>query len=68
MYSTCTINPEENRKNAEWFIKHFPFEKEGIKGLLPEALKEYVIEDHRLQLLPGEVECDGFFIAKFRRK
>lgn len=67
LYSTCTINPEENRENAEWFLKHFPFEKAQLEMTLPESLKGSVVEGNMLQLLPGEVKCDGFFIAKFRK-
>lgn len=68
LYSTCTINPEENMENAKWFLKHFPFEKEQLGEWMPEELKKFVSEDYMMQLLPGEVKCDGFFIAKFRKK
>lgn len=68
LYSTCTINPEENRDNAEWFLSHFPFDKERITDLLPQKIREFVMDDYMLQLLPGEVDCDGFFIAKFRKR
>lgn len=68
LYSTCTINPEENMENAKWFLQHFPFEAVDIKENVPQQLKEYVIDDHMLQLLPGDVQCDGFFIAKFRKE
>lgn len=67
LYSTCTINPEENRKNAEWFLEHFDFEGEDIRDAIPEALKENMQDRYSLQLLPGIVKCDGFFIAKFRK-
>ena len=68
LYSTCTINPEENRENAEWFLEHFPFERAGFERMLPEELRSSVIDGNMLQLLPGEVKCDGFFIAKFRKR
>ena len=67
LYSTCTINPAENRENAEWFLEHYPFQKDSIMDLLPQTLKAYAMEENMLQLLPGEVKCDGFFIAKFRK-
>lgn len=67
LYSTCTIHPGENRENAEWFLDHFPFEPVNFRETLPEELEDSMIADHMLQLLPGEVKCDGFFIAKFRK-
>lgn len=67
LYSTCTINPSENSENAGWLLSHFPLSKESITADVPETLREYVIEDYMLQLLPGEVACDGFFISKFRK-
>lgn len=54
-------------ENARWFLSHFPFEKENIEEQVPEMLKKYVIDGNMIQLLPGDVKCDGFFIAKFRK-
>lgn len=68
LYSTCTINPMENKENADWFLSHFPFESVDIRDVVPEALKYSVIKENMLQLLPGDVKCDGFFIAKFRKR
>lgn len=68
LYSTCTVNPEENAENARWFLDHFSFEKEEMGKQIPEALKKFVVDGYMMQLLPGETACDGFFIAKFRKK
>ncbi|MDD6070075.1 MAG: 16S rRNA (cytosine(967)-C(5))-methyltransferase RsmB [Clostridiales bacterium] len=68
LYSTCTINPEENMENAKWFLGHFDFEKEPIEELLPEELRKNMLEENMVQLLPGVHKCDGFFIAKFRKR
>lgn len=51
LYSTCTINREENEDNVEWFVKEFPFSLEG----------------NTRQLLPGKDGTDGFFIARLRK-
>lgn len=67
IYSTCTINPDENIENAKWFLAHFPFEKEDIREQVPKLLRNHILEEHMIQLLPGDVKCDGFFIAKFRK-
>lgn len=65
MYSTCTINPEENEKMAEWLCEEFSFELESMSAYLPEPLKESG-DSGMLQLLPGIHQTDGFFLAKLR--
>lgn len=66
MYSTCTINREENEKQVQWITKKLPFEVVSMKEELP---KELVTDesDFGLQLLPGIHETDGFFFCKLRR-
>ncbi len=69
IYSTCTINTEENEGNVEWFCQHFPFETEDITGLLPEALRLTPgTAQGWIQLLPGVHDCDGFFVARLKRR
>lgn len=68
LYSTCTVNPEENVENAKWFLEHFDFLEEPVKELLPEKLQSSVQGENMVQLLPGVHKCDGFFIAKFRKR
>ena len=68
IYSTCTIHKDENMGNVHWFLEHFPeFELVSIKDRLCEELKEDVMEEGCLQLLPGKHQSDGFFISKFRK-
>ena len=51
LYSTCTINPEENEKVVEAFLKkNRDFKKE-----------------ERLLLLPNVNDTDGFFICVMKR-
>lgn len=66
MYSTCTINREENEKQVQWITKNLPFEVVPMKEELP---KELVADesDLGLQLLPEIHETDGFFLCKLRR-
>lgn len=68
VYSTCTINRQENEENAAWFAEEFPFEPVSIEGRLGEKLKEASMKQGYIQLLPGVHSCDGFFLAVFRRK
>lgn len=52
MYSTCTINPQENEENVQWFLKeHADFELE-----------------RQQQILPKKGKHDGFFLARMVRK
>lgn len=68
VYSTCTINRQENEENAAWFAEEFRFEPVSIEGRLGEKLKEASMKQGYIQLLPGVHSCDGFFLAVFRRK
>lgn len=51
IYSTCTINPDENEKNVQWILDNYPQMK--------------LVE--MKQIFPSERWHDGFFIAKFNR-
>ena len=66
MYSTCTINREENENQVQWIVENLPFEVVSIKEELPEEVKAYSGE-YGLQLLPGIHKTDGFFLCKLRR-
>lgn len=68
IYSTCTIDRQENEENASWFLEHFPFEPMNVEGKLGEKLKEGSMKNGQIQLLPGIHPCDGFFIAAFQKK
>ncbi len=66
VYSTCTLNPAENRLNAERFLsEHSDFEplalNLGVKRLCDEP-------SYMLTLFPQSGGTDGFFISAFRRK
>lgn len=51
IYSTCTINPDENEKQAERIAAKYPFK----------------IVAGPTQILPHKDHCDGFFYAVFER-
>lgn len=68
IFSTCTIDKEENEENAQWFLKNFTFEKISLKGKLNERFAGDTMEQGYVQLLPGVHPCDGFFIAAFRKR
>lgn len=73
LYSTCTIEPEENFEVVKTFrIAHPEFEPVNLVENLPFILTEPrdLQQAHKgmLQLLPHRHGMDGFFLAKFRRR
>lgn len=68
IYSTCTIGKEENQDNVAWFLEHYPYELESLDPYLCEELRSETTKKGYLQLLPGVHKCDGFFIARLKRK
>lgn len=68
IYSTCTITNEENLDNVKWFTEHFPYELESLDPYLCKELQSETTAKGYLQLLPGVHQCDGFFIARMKRK
>lgn len=68
IYSTCTINNEENIDNVNWFIENYPFELESFDEFIPNNLRSETTKKGYLQLLPNIHSTDGFFVAKLRRK
>ena len=67
LYSTCTLNREENENMATWFWQQFPFMPKEPAASLPASCREGEPEGC-VRFLPGENGTDGFFIACFRRK
>ena len=68
MYSTCTINKEENEKQARAICDRYGFTPALSKEFVPKALQEEIQEGGWLQLLPGIHACDGFFIARLKKE
>lgn len=68
VYSTCTINREENEENTRWILENLPFEEEDIRDRLPEELVKERGSIGSIQLLPGVHKTDGFYISSMIRK
>ncbi len=69
IYSTCTVNRGENEDMVSWFTERYPFQTESLEPYLCEELQaEPSVPEGYLQLLPGIHACDGFFMARLRRK
>lgn len=68
IYSTCTVNEEENLNNALWLNDDENFSLESLDEFIPDSLHNEDTKKGYLKLIPGKYDCDGFFIARFRRK
>lgn len=64
LYSTCTLNKDENEKNISWFVennKNYEVEPINIGNK-----SNFIYSEGCLTILPSE-NMDGFFIAKLKR-
>ncbi|WP_255298400.1 16S rRNA (cytosine(967)-C(5))-methyltransferase RsmB [Brevibacillus dissolubilis] len=70
VYSTCTIEPEENQEIVERFVKEHPeFVLDNtLADDMPEAVSAIMDRDRGyVQILPHHFDSDGFFIARLKR-
>lgn len=65
IYSTCTINREENEENAAWIKETLGLVPESLDKYLPETLHSKTTSKGWLQMLPEAGRADGFFISRF---
>ena len=64
VYSTCTVEPAENRQTIEWFLARHPeFELEDAGSLLPVPRQG----EPMVQLWPHIDGTDGFFLCRLRK-
>lgn len=70
VYSTCTLEPEENQEQIKWFIRNYPeFQIEPYSEFLPDGLEACLAETDRrwATLLPMPNGGDGFFMCRLKR-
>lgn len=77
VYSTCSLEPEENEENVNWAIKKFGLKVEKIelrgfktrKGITSWANKEFDKEVEKcIRIYPQDNNTEGFFIAKLKKE
>jgi 16S rRNA (cytosine967-C5)-methyltransferase len=69
VYSTCTMDREENKDVVEQFLQQHPhFEwDDTLTDRLPQSVIGKV-QNGQLQLFPDDFQTDGFYIACLRKK
>ncbi|MBQ9699468.1 MAG: 16S rRNA (cytosine(967)-C(5))-methyltransferase RsmB [Lachnospiraceae bacterium] len=67
VYSTCTLNREENIDNMKYIEEKYPLKRVDISEYVPEGFCRGTAKDGYLQMLPGIDGADGFFICKFKK-
>lgn len=68
IYSTCTVNHQENEENVDWIEKNLGLELQSLNPYIPKKLQGDTTKQGYLQLFPGIHQTDGFFLARFQRK
>ena len=66
VYSTCTLNKEENEENIEWFLNRHK-DAQIEKVFVGKANNLRYDDLGTLTILPNEY-MDGFFVAKLKKK
>ncbi|UCD58944.1 MAG: 16S rRNA (cytosine(967)-C(5))-methyltransferase RsmB [Candidatus Hydrogenedentota bacterium] len=65
LYCTCTLTHEENSGVVKAFLCRHPEFK--VKPDPPRGLEKYAGSEAFIQILPGDENMDGFFIARLER-
>lgn len=66
VYSTCTINKDENEKNIDWFIDSH--KDAVIEKIFIGQLDNVIYNDNNTVTILPNKDMDGFFLAKLRKK
>ncbi|MGM7701119.1 16S rRNA (cytosine(967)-C(5))-methyltransferase RsmB [Pseudalkalibacillus sp. Hm43] len=71
VYSTCTIEADENRNQIERFLQEHPEFVWDVSFYerMPQSVQPYISNNKgELQVLPQYFDSDGFYIASLRKK
>lgn len=67
VYSTCTLTEEENMGMVKYILDNYDFKLSSLNPYLSENMKNETTDKGYLEIIPGEFDMDGFFIARFIR-
>jgi 16S rRNA (cytosine967-C5)-methyltransferase len=71
VYSTCSLEPEENELNLRWFLEAHPeFKPLPLTPYVPASFLEVdreKFESGAIQLTPAHHNVSGFFIARLQK-
>jgi 16S rRNA (cytosine1407-C5)-methyltransferase len=68
VYSTCTLNREENEEVVEWLLTRYPHavQRQPLNALFPTATAALTPEGD-LHVFPQIYDCEGFFVARLHK-
>lgn len=64
VYSTCTLNEEENENIVNWALENFKLKLINIDLNIKDAI--FVCDGKAIKILPSK-NMEGFFVAKFQK-
>ncbi len=69
VYSTCTLNRDENEAVCHWLAQQYPdaVEFSPLSALFAGA-DQAVTEEGFLHVFPQIYDCEGFFVARLRKR
>lgn len=68
IYSTCTLNPDENESVCLWLKEQYPQAVEFLPlDALFEGAKAALTPEGFLHVFPQIFDCEGFFVARLRK-
>ena len=68
VYSTCTLNREENESVIAWLLARYPQEVEVLPlGQLFASADQALTPEGFLHVFPQIYDCEGFFVARLRK-
>ncbi|MFX8976538.1 hypothetical protein ABTN19_19290, partial [Acinetobacter baumannii] len=65
VYSTCTLNREENQSVVQWLLSRYPQAVEILPlGDLFSGAADALTAEGFLHVFPQIYDCEGFFVAR----